>query len=70
MKQFLSQTSYKKEEIAHVGDQIFTDVCMAHACDLTALLLPPIKDKKTLFFRIKRVLEKPFLAYYLHKKKA
>ena len=70
MKQFLASTSYKKEEIAHVGDQIFTDVCMAHACDLTALLLPPIKDKKTLFFRIKRVLEKPFLAYYLHTKKA
>ena len=69
MKHFLSETSFKKEEIAHVGDQIFTDVCMAHACDLTALLLPPIKDKKTLFFRIKRVMEKPFLAYFLHKKK-
>lgn len=70
MKQFLSETTYQKKEIAHVGDQIFTDVCMAHACDLTALLLPPIKDKKTLFFRFKRLLEKPFLAYYLRTKKA
>ncbi len=69
MKRFLAQTTYKKEEIAHVGDQIFTDVCMAHACGLTALLLPPIKDKKTLFFRFKRLLEKPFLAYYLRSKK-
>ena len=70
MKHFLAQTSYKKEEIAHVGDQIFTDVCMAHACNLTALLLPPIKDKKTFFFRFKRLLEKPFLAYYIKKHKA
>ena len=70
MKHFLSETTYKKEEIAHVGDQIFTDVCMAHACDLTALLLPPIKDKKTFFFRFKRLLEKPLLAHYLKNKKA
>ena len=26
MKHFLSETEFKKEEIAHVGDQIFTDV--------------------------------------------
>ena len=67
MKHFLANTAFKKEEIAHVGDQIFTDVCMAHACGLTALLLPPIKDKKTFFFRFKRLLEKPFLACYLKK---
>ena len=70
MKRFLAETAYPKEEIAHVGDQIFTDVCMAHACDLTALLLPPIKDKKTFFFRFKRLLEKPLLAYYLKKHQA
>ena len=40
-----------KEEIAHVGDQIFTDVWMAHTVGVTALLVPPICDKKTFFFR-------------------
>ena len=69
MKQFLAEIGCKKEEVAHVGDQIFTDVCMAHACGITALLLPPIKDKKTFFFRFKRVLEKPFLAYFIKKHK-
>lgn len=65
MKHFLADAPYKKDEIAHVGDQIFTDVCMAHACDITALLVPPINDKKTWFWRFKRLLEKPFLFYYL-----
>jgi len=34
-----------------------------------ALLVPPIKDKLTLFFRFKRLMEKPILRRYrkLHK---
>lgn len=65
IKRFLSETGYKKKETAHLGDQIFTDVIMANACGITSLLLPPIKDKKTFFFRFKRMLEKPILACYL-----
>ena len=53
----LSQTSA-------LGDQIFTDVWGAKKMGARAILVPPIRDKKTLFFRAKRLLEKPFLRMY------
>ena len=65
LKQFLKETGTGKESAAVLGDQIFTDVCMAHLCGVPALLVPPIRDKKTLLFRIKRALERPFLERYL-----
>ncbi len=52
---------------AAVGDQIFTDVYAAKRCGMRAFLVPPIKDKLTLFFRTKRLLEKPFLRLYYKK---
>lgn len=48
-------------ETAALGDQIFTDVWGAKSIGARAILVPPIRDKKTLFFRFKRALEKPFL---------
>lgn len=47
-----------------LGDQIFTDVWGAKKMGARAILVPPIRDKKTLFFRAKRLLEKPFLRMY------
>lgn len=55
---------------AFLGDQIFTDVLSARNLGIEiALLVPPIKDKLTLFFRFKRAMEKPILRRYhkLHK---
>lgn len=49
---------------AAIGDQLFTDVFAAKRTGITSLLVYPIKDKKTLFFRFKRLLEKPFLHWY------
>lgn len=50
---------------AAVGDQVFTDVWAAKRCGMRSFLVPPIKDKTTLFFRFKRLLERPVLhAYY------
>lgn len=46
---------------AAFGDQIFTDVWGARMIGIRAILVPPIKDKKTLFFRAKRLMEKPIL---------
>ena len=53
---------------AAIGDQLFTDVWAAKRAGIRAFLVPPIKDKKTLFFRAKRLLEKPFLRIYYKKK--
>ena len=43
------------------GVQIFTDCLAAKRLGMKAYIVPPIKDKKNLFFRFKRLLEKPFL---------
>ena len=55
---------------AALGDQIFTDVWGARMLGIRAILVPPIRDKKTLLFRCKRLLEKPILRKYhkLHSK--
>ncbi len=65
---------YLREAMAHmntdvtntaaVGDQLFTDVWAAKRCRMRSFLVPPIKDKLTLFFRVKRRLEKPFIRLY------
>ncbi len=48
----------------YLGDQIFTDVYAAKRSGIRAIKLPPIRDKKTLFFRIKRLLERPVMRRY------
>ena len=57
---------YKKDiaDAAVLGDQIFTDVFAGKRLGVKAILVPPIKDKKTLFFRFKRLLEKPVLRQF------
>ncbi len=52
---------------ACVGDQLFTDVLAGKRAGMRAFLVPPIKDKTTLFFKTKRLLEKPFLRIYYKK---
>ncbi len=44
-----------------IGDQVFTDVWAAHNAGIRAILVPPIRDKKDLFTKFKRWLEKSFL---------
>ena len=49
---------------AVIGDQVFTDIWSAKRLGLFAILVKPIKDKTSLFFRSKRALEKPILKKY------
>lgn len=51
-------------ECAVLGDQLLTDCLAARRMGLRAFIVPPIRDKKTLFFRFKRALERPFLRAY------
>ena len=57
-----------KENTAVIGDQVFTDVWSAKRLGLFCILVKPIKDKTSLFFRAKRALEKPILRRYLKRK--
>ncbi len=52
------------ENTAGLGDQLLTDTLAVHRLDMISLIVPPIKDKTTLFFRAKRLLEKPFMRRY------
>ena len=49
---------------AVLGDQLLTDALAGKWCGLTVFIVPPIKDKKTFFFRFKRWLERPYLNLY------
>ena len=49
---------------AVLGDQLLTDALAGKWCGLTVIIVPPIKDKKTFFFRFKRWLERPYLNLY------
>lgn len=55
----------EKETTALLGDQLLTDICAANRFGIRGIVVPPIKDKKTLFFRAKRAIEKPFMKKYL-----
>ena len=52
---------------AAIGDQLLTDALGAHSIGIPAFIVPPIKDKKTLFFRFKRWLEVPYIKKYKKK---
>ena len=52
------------EETAMLGDQILTDCFAGKHIGLRAIIVPPIKDKTNLFFRFKRLLERPAIRKY------
>ena len=52
------------EETVLMGDQVFTDVWAAHNAGIRAILVPPINDKRDIFTKFKRLLEKPILKKY------
>lgn len=52
------------EETAMLGDQLLTDAYAGKHIGLIALIVPPIKDKTNLFFRFKRLCERPFIRKY------
>ncbi len=50
-----------------LGDQLLTDALAAHRAGMKAVIVPPIKDKRSLFFRLKRLIERPYMKKYLQK---
>ena len=56
----------RPEKTAIIGDQVFTDVLAGRFAGLgLTVLVKPIKDKTSLFFRFKRFLEKPVLKAFI-----
>lgn len=60
----MSDIGTTAENTVLMGDQVFTDVWAAHNAGIRAILVPPINDKRDIFTRFKRLLEKPILRKY------
>ncbi len=67
LKQVIKQYGADASCTAMLGDQLLTDVFAGKHIGTTALLVPPIKDKTTAFWRIKRALETPIIKKYAKK---
>jgi predicted HAD superfamily phosphohydrolase YqeG len=53
-----------KRKAVLLGDQLLTDCAAAKRFGIKAIIVPPIKDKTTLFFKSKRLIEKPYVAKF------
>lgn len=60
----IREMGISQNEAILMGDQIFTDVWAAHNAGISAILVPPINDKKDLLTKFKRILEIPVLRIY------
>lgn len=70
MRRAMAEMQSTKETTAAMGDQIFTDIWAARWAKLKwAILVPPIRDKRDLFTRFKRLCEKPVMRRYRKKNK-
>lgn len=59
----------KEENIAAVGDQIFTDIIGSNRCKMFSILVKPLASKDILMTRIKRPLENYIIKRYQNKTK-
>lgn len=51
-------------ETAVLGDQLLTDSYAGKHIGLPSIIVPPIHDKSNLFFKFKRLCERPFIRKY------
>ncbi|MGN0607245.1 MAG: YqeG family HAD IIIA-type phosphatase [Oscillospiraceae bacterium] len=54
------------DNIAIVGDQIFTDILGANLIGVKSIYVFPIQHETTAFFKFKRFMEKPFIPKKLY----
>lgn len=68
-KKAIAKLDLKPENIAAVGDQIFTDVIGANRCGLFPILVKPISTKDIWITKWKRPIEQKIVDNYLKKTK-
>ncbi|MBQ8351934.1 MAG: YqeG family HAD IIIA-type phosphatase [Clostridia bacterium] len=64
VRRALDELGVPPAEAAFMGDQLFTDVLAGKNLGMRAYTVPPIRDKRDLFTRFKRLLERPFMRAY------
>lgn len=63
-RRVLDELGFEPQQVAMVGDQIFTDIWGGRRSGLYTILVQPIDHKENLFIKLKRVLEIPVLFSY------
>lgn len=58
------------ENTAGLGDQLLTDTLAVHRLGMLSIIVPPIKDKTSLFFKSKRLIERPYIKRYYRLKRS
>ncbi len=64
----ISDMGVTRDEAILMGDQVFTDVWAARNAGIRSILVTPINDRRDVFTKFKRLLEKPILKKYEKKK--
>lgn len=64
MKAAMRRMGSTAENTANIGDQILTDIWAGKRLGLRSFLVPPIKDKRDLFTRCKRRIERRIMKKY------
>ena len=67
IRKALDAMNVEKENVAFMGDQIFTDICAGKFYGMRTIFISPITETQTLLFKFKRALEKPVLKHYFKK---
>ncbi len=67
MRRAMAEMGSDASNTAMLGDQLLTDALAGNLMGLKTLVVPPIRDKRTAFFRFKRWLEKPVVRRYYKK---
>ena len=50
-----------------LGDQLLTDAAAGKRAGLYTVIVPPIKDRTSLFWRVKRRIERPYIRKFLRR---
>lgn len=64
LKRVMKKMGAGYENTILIGDQLFTDVWTGKRANIKSIMVRPIEDKETLFFKFKRALEKIVLNSY------
>lgn len=64
LREALKAVDGTPETTAVIGDQLLTDAAFAKNHGMRAIIVPPIYDKRNLFFRTKRLIEIPVVRKY------
>ena len=63
----MSKMESNPNTTAGLGDQLLTDTLAVHRLGMISIIVPPIIDKTSAFFKFKRRLERPYIRKYRKK---